>query len=329
EGATAIGNGTLNRDGTFATAEPTVEPTAEPVSEAPVGDESVENADANEPAAIGEEGIIAVTEPAATPDPNLAPKAAGEAIVYYNSNGRFYHLKSSCVGMTSAAEHTLAEAAADGKNRCNRCETPDVSILEAEKVVWTDGAQVFHLSDECEAFSGDWSLMPIDEALGTFYPCSTCEADQYTLLCGLQLPSPTPEPTAEPTPEPTPEAVTPTATVKPAAEAMLYHSSNGGWYHTLPNCSGMGGASLYPLSECVDDGFQRCRKCNAPLPELLDELCLWQDDADVCHTSDECPAFSGSWTLIIRDDALEAGHSGCKVCGADEYLVPNTVIAAE
>jgi len=324
ESATPIGNGVLNRDGTFSTAEPTTEPTVEPT------------------ATVNAEGIVAVTEaptatptPEPTPDPSLAPKAAGEAVVYYNSNGRFYHLKSSCVGMTNADEHTLAEAAADGKNRCNRCMTTDISILEAENVVWTDDAQMFHLSDACTAFTGDWALMTIEDALETMAPCKSCKADQFVLLCGLKIPEPTAVPTAEPTavptatPVPAPEAVTPSATVKPAAEAMLYHSSNGGWYHTQPNCSGMGGASLYPLSDCVEDGFQRCRKCEAPQPGLLDELCLWQDNAELCHTSDECPAFDGGWTLIIRDEALESGLTGCKVCGADEYLVPNTIIAAE
>ena len=32
------------------------------------------------------------------------------------------------------------------------------------------------------------------------------------------------------------------------------------------------------------------------------------------------------WTLILRDEALEQGKTGCPVCGADEYLIPNTVL---
>ena len=305
--ATEIGNGTLGRDGTFATVEPTAEPTAEPTE-----------------AASGE-GIVAVT-PAPTETPDLTPKAAGEAIVYYNPTGTYFHLKNTCTAMPNADEHTLAEAVAEGKKRCNRCLSFDPDILEAENVVWTDDAKLLHLSNECEAFSGSWSLMIVENALAEHSPCTFCMADQYVLLCGLELPEPTatPAPTATPVPEPV--EVTPTATVKPAAEAMLYHSSNGGWYHTYATCSGMGGASLYSLSDCVKDGFRNCRACSAPLPGLLKELCLWQDAGEVCHTSDECPAFEGKWTLVIRDEALESGCTGCKVCGADEYLVPNTII---
>ena len=58
----------------------------------------------------------------------------------------------------------------------------------------------------------------------------------------------------------------------------------------------------------------------------MDEHCLWLDENGLCHTSDECAEFSGSWTLIPRDEALEAGHTGCTACGADEYLVPGTIV---
>ena len=50
------------------------------------------------------------------------------------------------------------------------------------------------------------------------------------------------------------------------------------------------------------------------------------DDQHICHTSDECASFSGGWTLVPRDEALEAGYAGCPDCGADEYLQPNTIV---
>ena len=54
---------------------------------------------------------------------------------------------------------------------------------------------------------------------------------------------------------------------------------------------------------------------------------LWLDEAGVCHTSDECAAFSGQYTLISRDDALAKGLTACPDCGAAEYLIPGTVLA--
>ena len=50
------------------------------------------------------------------------------------------------------------------------------------------------------------------------------------------------------------------------------------------------------------------------------------DGQEICHTSDDCASFSGSWTLVPRDEALAAGYAGCPDCGANEYLLPNTII---
>ena len=347
--AKAIGNGTLSRSREFTEASPTptVEPTAAPTetpepSEAPV--EATAEPEATEApveATAEPEATEAPVEPTAeaemtpsptetpeptaepTPAPELTPKPAGEAVVYFNANGVNYHMRSTCKNMSHAPAGTLSDAVENGLRRCKNCGTPDASILEAENVVWVDEAGRFHLTDECGDFTGAWSLMTLTDALADgILPCSTCQADLYMTSRGLAVPTPSPEPT--PTPEPV--VVTPEKVLKPAGEALVYHSSNGGWYHTEPNCSGMGGAKLYPLSECVGR-YKRCRKCEAPLPELVNEHCLWMDMNGECHTTDECPAFAeGKYTLIPRDEALSAGHTGCTVCGADEYLMENTII---
>ena len=58
---------------------------------------------------------------------------------------------------------------------CKNCQSPDASILDAEHVVWTDEAMVFHLSDECGRFSGMWSLKTLEDALSEGYePCPDC-----------------------------------------------------------------------------------------------------------------------------------------------------------
>lgn len=352
ETAQPIGEGDMNRDRELTSAAPAEVPSATeaPAAEVPADEvpasEAVEAA-AETPAATAEvveatETVVVtatpeVTEaPAATVaviDPDLMPKPAGEAVVYYNSNGVNYHMASSCKNMGSAHAGTLADAVEKGLRRCKNCLTPDASILDAENVVWIDESGNFHLYDDCAEFNGKWSLMTLSDALAAGnVPCAACQAGLYMAACGEALPTPTPEPTPEPTPTPvptpTPEpvTVTPSAALKPVGEALVYHSSNGGWYHTEPDCSGMSGADLYPLSECYKT-HKRCRKCEAPLPELMDEHCLWQDDQSTCHTTDECPAFTGKYTLVIRDEALAAGMTGCTVCGAVEYLQPNTLIA--
>lgn len=376
--AQTIGNGTLNRDGEFteatATPEPTDAPTDVPTAvptavptivptAVPSAVPAVSAAASASPEATGTSEVTGTPEPTNTPEPTatpeptntpepsaspevstvLLPDDAKDAVVYYTSNGKYYHMAATCKGMTGAKPHTLEEALARKLNRCRTCNATDSAVLNLENPVWTDEASRFHIDQECEAFEGRYNLMVLDDALANgFTPCETCSADQYMDACGRAVstasPVPTEEPTVEPTAEPTaepteapaaePTVVTPARALKPAGEALVYHTTSGGWYHSVANCSKMTGAKLYPLSECLEGSkvYKRCRTCNAPLPEYVKEYCLWMDEEKTCHTTDECPSFTGKWTLIPRDEALEAGHTGCVVCSSEEYLQPNTTI---
>ena len=132
-------------------------------------------------------------------------------------------------------------------------------------------------------------------------------------------------PTQAPTPEPTVYPVVPSVTLKPAAQATVYHSTNGQWYHSFNRCSGMTGGGAYTLEECAAT-LKRCRACGAADPALIGQPCLWMDEFKKCHTSDECSAFEGKYTLILRDEALAQGLVGCDKCGGSEYLLANTTI---
>ena len=132
-------------------------------------------------------------------------------------------------------------------------------------------------------------------------------------------------PTQAPTPEPTVYPVVPGVTLKPAAQATVYHSTNGQWYHSFNRCSGMTGGGAYTLEECAAT-LKCCRACGAADPALIGQPCLWMDEFKKCHTSDECSAFEGKYTLILRDEALAQGLVGCDKCGGSEYLLANTTI---
>ena len=87
----------------------------------------------------------------------------------------------------------------------------------------------------------------------------------------------------------------------------------------------MTGSSPYKFSE-VADKYRRCANCDAPDAALIGQPCLWMDAGRICHTSDECDAFSGSYKLILRDEALAQELKGCPRCGGNEYLIPGTVV---
>ena len=296
----------------------------------------------------------AVDSAAEADAPQIKVKAAADATVYYNKNGRLYHKQAACKNMNAAPAHTLTEALAAGKQRCSACDAPDAGILEIEHVAWVDEKNVYHTTDECARFSGSWTLISLEDAVEkNCAPCPDCGAEEYTALYiePVETPEPTPEvteaPTAEPTetpeatgtPEPTDtpeptgtptvapiETVTPSTALKPAGDATVYHSSNGKFYHRFKVCKGMSGSRAYKLSD-ITARFKRCKTCDAPDTAMVGQTCLWVDDDKVCHTSDECKQFKGNYQLVPRDDALKQGLTGCPDCGADEYLIPNTVLA--
>ena len=293
--------------------------------------------------------------PTAAPEPTpeiltFAVKPAGEAIVYFNiGSGRYYHMTTVCGSMKNADTHTFAETAENIHEPCERCAPPAKALLNETYIVWLDAGNTAHLTDECENFEGQWNIISAAEANEAEYEgCAGCRADLYlaalkegkTVTLDGSAPEataeptseatsePTPEPTSAPTPEPSPQVVTPSATLKPAGEAVVYHSSNGKYYHMNDHCSGMTGGKTYTLAECVEGDYQQCNACSAPSPASLEMECLWQDGNTVCHVSDECEYFVGVYALISRDEALADGLSGCPHCGAADYLIPNTVTDA-
>lgn len=330
---------------------PTPEPTATPEpTEAPLEwsavDENGEAEATSEPemplAAAEVAQVVETVTPTVTPEPTPEPtpvptmsvqlKPAGQALVYYNPTGNYYHMQSTCTQMSGASVHTLSEAVAAGKKRCSECGTPDASILDAHYVVWLDKANVYHTTDACQKFDGLWTLTTLSDAIQN--GASACEACEANLFAAMYASSPaiTLAPTATPaptdTPAPTnvePVRVVPSTTLKPVGEATVYHSYDGKFYHRHETCKSMSASSPYKLADVVGD-YKRCWDCDAPDGTMVGKECLWMDANKLCHTSDECASFAGDYYFILRDDALEQNLIGCPDCGADEYLVPNTVL---
>ena len=311
--------------------------------------------------------IGALPDPTPAPTPqnlSFAVKPAADAIVFFNiGSGRYYHMTNVCGSMKDADTHTFAETLENIHQPCERCTPPEKELLEETYIVWLDESDTAHLSDDCAAFEGQWSIVSAAEAIEEGYAgCAACDADRYlqALENGLEVtleeylpapeaqespeageeptsepapsatpeptPEPTPSPTPAPTPEPSPQVVTPRETLKPAADAIVYHTTNGRFYHMREQCTNMTGAKPYTLQECVEGGFKKCNTCSAPDPAALEQLSLWLDEDDVCHVSDECEYFVGLYSLVNRDDALNDALVGCTHCGAVDYLIPFSTI---
>ena len=122
--------------------------------------------------------------PTATPEPEAvepatALKPAAELTVYFYDSSKGYHIAPSCVGMSNAPAHSLAEAVALGKHACGNCNPPAAELLGLP-VMWLDNNDVCHTSDTCASFSGNVRLIARDDALEQgLAPCPGCGAADY------------------------------------------------------------------------------------------------------------------------------------------------------
>ena len=351
--ATSLSAGLLRGDGSFvpgwtpdpeATVTPTPAPTkavtdvvtAEQVLSAlpAVVPEIVAPADAFTPVPTATLNPNPTDTPAPTPKPVLTTtpvpvvtvdvKNPGSATVYCYGSSVSYHIKPDCQNMRNAPATTLAEAIASGKHRCRTCGTPDASIMDELFVAWVDEDNLVHTSDECAKFRGTYHLVPLVSAVESGYEnCTACQADEYVRQTGI---TPKPTPTPVPTATPEPEEVRPATPLKDAGEIIVYHSAKGKYYHKARTCKNMDDTDPHPLKSVVGK-YKYCRTCNPPSTDLIGRPLLWVDEDGLCHTSDECAKFKGAFTLIERDEALAQGMTGCPDCGADEYLIPNTILA--
>ena len=131
-----------------------------------------------------------ILEPGALPEPTPEPepesysfwvKPAGEAIVYFNiGSGQYYHVTNVCGPMKNADTHTFAETAQNIHEPCERCTPPAKELLEETYIVWLDANSIAHLTDECAAFEGQWSILSAAAANEAEYAgCAECGADRY------------------------------------------------------------------------------------------------------------------------------------------------------
>ncbi|MCR4621383.1 MAG: hypothetical protein K5663_04810 [Clostridiales bacterium] len=129
-----------------------------------------------------------------------------------------------------------------------------------------------------------------------------------------------------PTPTPTPEPIVLPA-VKDVAEAPVYFTPGGTYYHLIRNCSGMMNAESHTLKEAKAAGKQVCGKCGVVSTAMLSRGTtdyLWVDTHNVAHTSDVCKGFEGTtYKIIPFKDVYEGHYTYCPKCKADsvyEYL---------
>lgn len=196
------------------TVRPTATPTARPTVAAPTRTPAeslvpesqalnVQQSPVLSSVAVSPTPVTPTAKPTPTPVPTPSPtpiilpdiKPFGLTTVYYYDSGRSYHTGPTCSGMSNAPAHTLAEAGEAGKRRCGTCKPPELSMIDAEMIVWCGDDEVFHITDECAALTETWTALPFDEAWleDGMTGCALCGADLY-VESGKLIPAATPVP---------------------------------------------------------------------------------------------------------------------------------------
>lgn len=231
--------------------------------------------------------------PAPQPTPTPAPTAL---LAWYAAGDKRYHTRTSCPQLAAAPiSMTVTEAVHRGLLPCELCAIPDA--LGPTEPAQTEAAK-------------DATVLPEQ-------PGAELDAPPDPSLNPEELQTRAPAASLAPTAEPTPIVLPPS---KNAAEATVYYTSNGQYYHSQSSCGSMSGAKPHTLKEAVDADLKRCNGCSAPEPALLTaEVVVWCAN-NVFHITDECTKLGDAKSqLLSLEQAMEKAYTGCPECGANLY----------
>ena len=213
------------------------------------------------------------------PDTLAAPAGkaleAGDAIVYFTEQGKYYHDVADCSGMAGAREGTEREAWSLDKRPCPVClggetvgslmtEAPEFA-LTAEAIYYNENGIYYHHDEHCSGMRNA-ALHTLAEAEADGKrPCPVCVGGEAASV----LPTEAPE-------------------FDLAAEA-IYYNVNGVYYHYDEHCSGMQNAALHTLAEAEADGKRPCPVCVGGEGNLEygEFSATWDDDASMETASAE------------------------------------------
>ena len=89
-------------------------------------------------------------------------------------------------------------------------------------------------------------------------------------------------------------------------ESVVYCTQGGAYYHSIPDCSGMKGASAMTVAKAVDMGKNACPICV--------ESWVFCTQGGVCfHKESDCSGMEDA-SLITIAEALSMGKSPCPSC---------------
>jgi len=267
--------------------------------------------------------------PVPTPEPTIDPasipklQSPGEMTVWHTSDGKYYHKASVCGSMSNAREHTLSSAISAGKKACPYCSPFEEKwAREKAPTVFVGSDNYWHIRTGCESCTDTYTPMLLDEVRTSYRyaPCDACGSRYYVNGMPSLNATATPVPGTAATDAPVSAETVPQA--KKAGDVLVWHTSNGKWYHKASVCGSMSNASQYTLSSAVSKGKTACPYCN-PIDEswaAIEDEAAFVSAKNVWHLDESCRSNTGDYTVMTLTAArADSSLAACTACGANRY----------
>ena len=234
-------------------------------------------------------------------DAVLGETASG-SYVYATKNGTYYHVKSTCSGMSGASKIEISTAVKAGKTACPTC-APAANY----NVYSTANGTYYHRTSTCSGMSGATQRTIEEAVVKGQAACPVCITSQLkanstsgtsksvsgitssTFSSGSKGSS--------------------SGTYKSGTSGIkVYATASSDHYHTTSNCSGMKDASRVTLETALNYGKTACSKCASSANTAVYAV----KGGKYYHYSKDC-AGSGS-VKGKRAYALALGLDACPYC---------------
>ena len=209
--------------------------------------------------------------------------------VYATENGKYFHTKKNCSGMSGASSGSLLKAMLVGKTAC-----PECAASAGQMVYATKGGTYYHTKKNCSGMENAYQITLAEALIVGKEKCSVCMK-------------------ANASGDMTAESITGEGTV------YVYGTKGGKYYHTKSNCSGMTGASKYTLKSMLVSGRAACPECASYAKNVVYATA----GGKYYHSYKTCSGIKNA-TAGTLAQALAYGYKKCPDCWSGTTPVKQT-----
>lgn len=205
--------------------------------------------------------------------------------VYYTKNGKYYHMTSSCSGMTGASRGSLKNALLAGKEACPTC-----CKAAGSSVYCTKGGEKYHLDKSCSGMTNAMEVTLAEAMVMGKKRCDVC------IKAGAL-------PTASQLAKQADEM---------SDETYVYGTPKGQYYHTDEHCSGMANAQRYTLKSMLLQKRAACPICASASNTVV----YAKEGGTYYHSYATCSGMTNA-TSGTMAQAIAHGYKRCPRCWSD------------